>query len=69
MSSILDDLNSRAYASADRYWRNRDLDDGMVDTGGTCVICGTDRVTVDWASRCAVCAGAGMAAIAKAEGR
>ena len=56
MSSLRDDLNSRAYASADRYGRNRDLDDGTVDTSGKCAICGTDCVAVDWASRCAVCA-------------
>ena len=56
MSSLRDDVNSRAYASADRYHRNRDLDDGLIDTGGTCVVCGEDGIEVDCLSRCADCA-------------
>lgn len=49
------DAIARAYASADSYGRNRDLDDGTVDTSGKCAICGTDCVPVDWDYRCADC--------------
>lgn len=55
MSSLRDDVNSRAYASVDRYWRNRDLDAGLIDRDLACVECLEDGVEIDSNGRCAEC--------------
>jgi len=58
VSSLRDDMNSRAYASADRYYRDRDLEDGSCSrTKGTpaCVVCKADGIPLNDAGECAGC--------------